>query len=63
MERAVNMLEKRGGIVDKELLRHIPLGLEHIALNGDFMWRHPELKQGEFRTLRHKAFICKKVKR
>ena len=37
--RAVDELRSRGEIIPDELLAHIaPLGWEHIAFNGDYVW-------------------------
>jgi TnpA family transposase len=53
LEKAVEKLEKEGYKIDKELLSHIsPLGWKHIILNGDFIWKFPTLKEGEFHPLR-----------
>jgi TnpA family transposase len=53
LEKAVEKLEKEGHKIDKELLSHVsPLDWKHIILNGDFIWKLLELKNGELRPLR-----------
>ncbi len=50
--RAVDELRWRGEIVPDELLAHVaPLGWEHIAFNGDYVWPHDALET--FRPLRN----------
>ena len=50
--RAVDELRSRGEIVPDELLAHVaPLGWEHIAFNGDYVWPHDALET--FRPLRN----------
>jgi len=50
--RAVDELRWRGEIVPDELLAHVaPLGWEHIAFNGDYVWPHDVLET--FRPLRN----------
>lgn len=40
LEAAVARLRARGEVISDELLRHVsPLGWEHIALTGDYVWR------------------------
>ncbi len=51
--RAVDELRSRGETIPDELLAHIaPLGWEHIALNGDYVWPTEPLETG-FRPLRN----------
>ena len=51
--RAVNELRSHGEIVPDELLVHIaPLGWEHIAFNGDYVWP-AEMLGYTFRPLRN----------
>src|SRR5277367_3440824 len=51
--RAVVELRSRGEIVSDDLIAHIaPLGWEHIALNGDYVWPTEPLQNG-FRPLRN----------
>ena len=51
--RAVNELRSHGEIVPDELLVHIaPLGWEHIAFNGDYVWP-AEMLGNTFRPLRN----------
>jgi TnpA family transposase len=53
LEKALENLEKHGHKIDKDLLSHIsPLGWNHILLNGDFIWKPLELKEGELHPLR-----------
>ena len=57
--RAVDELRSRGEIVPDEHLAHVaPLGWEHIALNGDYVWPDQSLANG-FRPLRnpHREFL------
>src|SRR5271165_3656841 len=50
--RAVDELRSRGEIGPDELLAHVaPLGWEHIAFNGDYVWPHDALET--FRPLRN----------
>jgi TnpA family transposase len=51
--RAVDELRSRGEIVPDELLAHVaPLGWEHIAFNGDYVWPATPLGNA-FRPLRN----------
>jgi len=51
--RAVDELRSRGEIIPAELLAHLaPLGWEHIAFNGDYVWP-AELLTSAFRPLRN----------
>ena len=51
--RAVEELRARGETVPDELVAHVaPLGWEHIALNGDYIWPTEPLQNG-FRPLRN----------
>ena len=51
--RAVDELRSRGEIIPDELLAHIaPLGWEHIAFNGDYVWP-AEILRNTFRPLRN----------
>jgi TnpA family transposase len=51
--RAVEELRSRGEIIPDELLAHVaPLGWEHIALNGDYVWPAEPLGSA-FRPLRN----------
>ena len=51
--RAVGELRSRGEIIPDELLAHIaPLGWEHIAFNGDYVWPAEPLANA-FRPLRN----------
>jgi len=51
--RAVEELRRRGEIIHDELLAHVaPLGWEHIAFNGDYVWPAEPLGDG-FRPLRN----------
>jgi hypothetical protein len=53
LEKALENLGKHGHKIDKDLLSHIsPLGWNHILLNGDFIWKPLELKEGELHPLR-----------
>jgi len=57
--RAVDELRTRDEIVPDELLAHVaPLGWEHIAFNGDYVWPDQSLAIG-FRPLRnpHAEFL------
>jgi Tn3 transposase DDE domain len=52
LERAVRQLRAYGDLVPDELLGHVaPLGWEHIALTGDYVWSRVT-PQAEFRPLR-----------
>ena len=59
--RAVDDLRSRGEIIPDELLAHVaPLGWEHVAFNGDYVW--PAVPLGNaFRPLRnpHAEFLEK----
>ena len=51
--RAVDELRSRGEIIPNELLPHVaPLGWEHIAFNGDYVWPAESLGSA-FRPLRN----------
>jgi Tn3 transposase DDE domain len=51
--RAVDELRLRGEIIPDELLPHVaPLGWEHIAFNGDYVWPAETLGNA-FRPLRN----------
>ena len=51
--RAVDELRSRGEIIPDEFLAHVaPLGWEHIAFNGDYVWPTEPLETG-FRPLRN----------
>ena len=51
--RAVAELRSRGEIIPDELLAHVaPLGWEHIAFNGDYVWPAQSLGNA-FRPLRN----------
>ena len=42
LKRAVEEQRSRGEIIPDELLAHVaPLGWEHIAFNGDYVWPTP----------------------
>jgi len=59
LDRAVRQLRDQGGIVPDDLLPHVaPLGWEHIALTGDYVWSGVKPQEG-FRPLRdvHAAFL------
>ncbi|MGB3582128.1 MAG: Tn3 family transposase, partial [Roseiarcus sp.] len=50
--RAVDELRSRGEIIPDDLLAHVaPLGWEHIAFNGDYVWPAEPLGNA-FRPLR-----------
>ena len=50
--RAVDELRSHGEIIPEELLAHVaPLGWEHIAFNGDYVWPTESLGTA-FRPLR-----------
>ncbi len=50
--RAVNELRSRGEVIPDDLLAHVaPLGWEHIAFNGDYVWPQDALET--FRPLRN----------
>jgi len=51
--RAVDALRARGELLPDELLAHVaPLGWEHIAFNGDYVWPAEALGNA-FRPLRN----------
>jgi len=51
--RAVDELRSRGEIIPDDLLAHVaPLGWEHIAFNGDYVWPAEPLGNA-FRPLRN----------
>ncbi len=53
LARAVDALRARGEILPDELLAHVaPLGWEHIAFNGDYVWPNEPLGAA-FRPLRN----------
>ena len=53
LRRAVDELRSRGEIIPDELLSHVaPLGWEHIAFNGDYVWPVTSLGSA-FRPLRN----------
>ena len=53
LARAVDALRARGEILPDELLAHVaPLGWEHIAFNGDYVWPAEPLGT-DFRPLRN----------
>ena len=53
LDRAVAELRSRGEVVSDDHIAHIaPLGWEHIALNGDYVWPTESLQNG-FRPLRN----------
>ena len=50
--RAINELRSRGEVIPDDLLAHVaPLGWEHIAFNGDYVWPQDALET--FRPLRN----------
>jgi Tn3 transposase DDE domain len=50
--RSVNELRSRGEVIPDDLLAHVaPLGWEHIAFNGDYVW--PQDAVETFRPLRN----------
>ena len=52
LDRAVRQLRTQGDLVPNDLLAHVaPLGWEHIALTGDYVWSRVT-PQAEFRPLR-----------
>ena len=52
LDRAVQHLRARGVIIPDDLLAHVaPLGWEHIALTGDYIWNGSNLG-ADFRPLR-----------
>jgi len=52
LDRAVRHLRARSAVVPDDLLAHVaPLGWEHIALTGDYVWSGVT-PQAEFRQLR-----------
>ena len=51
--RAVEELRSRGEIIPDEFLAHVaPLGWEHVAFNGDYVWPTKSLENA-FRPLRN----------
>ena len=61
LDLAINQLRAHGAAVPDELLAHVaPLGWEHIALTGDYVWSAVRAAPG-FRPLRdvHAAFLTK----
>ena len=59
LDRAVRQLHAQGAVVPDDLLAHVaPLGWEHIALTGDYVWSAVKPEPG-FRPLRdvHAAFL------
>jgi TnpA family transposase len=59
LDRAVQQLRAQGAVVPDDLLAHVaPLGWEHIALTGDYVWSAVRPEPG-FRPLRdvHAAFL------
>jgi hypothetical protein len=53
LDRAVQHLRARGVIIPDNLLVHVaPLGWEHIALTGDYIWNDSNPGTG-FRPLRN----------
>ena len=53
LARAVDEMRSRGEATPDELLAHIaPLGWEHIAFNGDYVWPTEPLGS-DFRPLRN----------
>jgi hypothetical protein len=52
LDRAVRQLRDRGYIVPADLLPHVaPLGWEHVAPTGDYVWSEATPQAG-FRSLR-----------
>ena len=52
LDRAVQQLRAQGVVVPDDLLAHVaPLGWEHIALTGDYVWSVVKTEPG-FRPLR-----------
>ena len=52
LDRAVGQLRAQGDLVPDDLLAHVaPLGWEHIALTGDYVWSEVTPQAG-FRPLR-----------
>src|SRR3984893_17489754 len=52
LDRAVRQLRAQGATVPDDLLAHVaPLGWEHIALTGDYVWTEANAISG-FRPLR-----------
>ena len=52
LDRAVQQLRAQGVAVSDDLLAHVtPLGWEHIALTGDYVWSTARSEAG-FRPLR-----------
>ena len=59
LDRAVQHLRARGVTIPDDLLAHVaPLGWEHIALTGDYIWNGSN-PSTDFRPLRdvHTAFL------
>jgi TnpA family transposase len=59
LDRAVQQLRSQGVVVPNDILAHVaPLGWEHIALTGDYVWSAVKPEPG-FRPLRdvHAAFL------
>jgi hypothetical protein len=59
LDRAVQRLRARGFTIPDDLLAHVaPLGWEHIALTGDYIWNGSN-PSTDFRPLRdvHTAFL------
>lgn len=58
LDRVVQRLHAQGTTIPGDLLAHVaPLGWEHIALTGDYVWTSPDPAM-PFRPLRevHDAF-------
>jgi hypothetical protein len=52
LDRAVQQLRGQGNVVPDDLLPHVaPLGWEHVALTGDYVWSGGTPQTG-FRSLR-----------
>jgi len=57
LDRAVQHLRAQGVHVPDDLLTHVaPLGWEHIALTGDYVWTNPD-PAVSFRPLRNVRFL------
>ena len=59
LDRAVQQLRAHGVAVPQDLLAHVaPLGWEHIALTGDYIWSTAS-PEADFRPLRdvHATFL------
>ncbi|AXF77988.1 hypothetical protein AV903_21470 [Erwinia tracheiphila] len=54
MERAVDVLKRKGQKINEQLLLHLsPLGWEHINLTGDYIWKSNRIRaSGKFCRLR-----------